>query len=146
MSAPTQPSVDPEQFRRRQRELHQLSARVESLKEYLVSLDKRKQSNRMVRTELRKRGGDKGKPAGKIWLATGEVFLKMSQEEAAGIMGEDDIQIENEIQTAREELKTATLEMEQVAGRDTASSAAFSTLKSMSSKEVDGMLGAAPRG
>lgn len=27
------------------------------------------------------------------------MFLKMSQEEAAGIMGEDDIQIENEIQT-----------------------------------------------
>ena len=33
-----------------------------------------RQSNRMVRTEMRKRGSDKGKQAGKIWLATGEVF------------------------------------------------------------------------
>jgi len=36
--------IDPEQFRQRQRALHQIGAKVASLKEYLVSLDKRKQA------------------------------------------------------------------------------------------------------
>ena len=68
-------ALDPESFRARQQEMHELGSKGASLKEYLVFLDQQRQSNREASTGVKKQLSKavKTTKTQKLWLASGDV-------------------------------------------------------------------------
>ena len=125
---------DPRRFQLREQEGHNLGLKAASLKEYLVSLDIRRQGNRSAQTALRQIP-----PAeGKVWMAAGDIFIRFDTAEAKKVMVQDTSAVEDEIDSTRAELKSVIEKIQALYGE---SDESFSKLKGMSSKEVGGILG-----
>jgi hypothetical protein len=125
---------DPVKFQQREQEAHNLGLRATSLKEYLVSLDIRRQGNRSAQSALRQNPP----PEGKVWMAAGDIFIRFDVAEAKKVMVQDSSSVEDEIDSTRAELKAVIESIQALYGE---SDESFSRLKGMSSKEVDGALG-----
>ena len=126
--------VDPQKFQKREQEAHSLGLKAGSLKEYLVSLDIRRQGNRSAQTALKQ-----NPPAeGKVWVAAGDIFIRFETAEAKKVIVQDTAAVEGEIDSTRAELKSVIDQIQQLYGE---SDRSFSTLKGVSSKEVSGILG-----
>jgi hypothetical protein len=125
---------DPHAFQKREQEAHTLGSRAASLKEYLISLDIRRQGNRSAQTALKQ-----SPPAdGKVWMAAGDIFIRFETAEAKKVMIQDTASVESEIDSTRAELKSVIENIQALYGE---SDTSFSNLKGMSSKEVGGVLG-----
>ena len=126
--------MSPAEFQKREQEAHALAAKAISLKEYLVSLDIRRQGNRMAQTALRK---DPPKE-GKLWMAAGEIFIRFETSEAKKVMVQDTSTVEDEIDETRKELKVVIEKIQAMYGQ---ADTAFSDLQGVSTKELRGLLG-----
>jgi hypothetical protein len=125
---------DPKKFQQREEEAHNLGLKAASLKEYIVSLDMRRQGNRSAQTALRQ-----NPPAeGKVWMAAGDIFIRFETAEAKKVMVQDTSTVEDEIDSTRAELKSVIEKIQALYGEADES---FSKLKGVSSKEVGGILG-----
>ena len=132
-------TVDPAAFRDTTKHLHDLNAKAASLKEYLVSMDQRRQDNRVA-----VRGVDKlPSSEHKLWLAAGDIFLRMPRDDAKAVIKKDDESIEVEIEIARKELLQVNAAMEGIAGSSTVHRAG-ANLQGMNASEVNQMLGGLP--
>lgn len=99
--------------------------------------DDRRQDNRVAA-----RGIDHEKNH-KLWMSSGDVFLRMSTADAKAVMKKDDESIAEEIEVARRELLEVNAELERIAGSGTAHRVGAS-LQGMNASEVNQILGGLP--
>lgn len=130
---------DPAAYQDATQQLHELNAKAASLREYLVSMDQRRQDNRIAA-----RGVDKLPVSERnLWLSAGDVFLRMGRDDAKESMKRDDASIAEEIEVARRELQQVNAAMEGLAGSSSAHRVG-ANLQGMASSEVNQVLGGLP--
>eukprot|EP00960_Hanusia_phi_P059059 764061-Hanusia_phi.AAC.1 len=130
--------MDPKLYQEKQRRLHELASKAASMQQYIVSLDERRQSNRMASRAI-----DKEEAGKKLWLTSGDIFVRSTVGEAKESMRKDSQAVDEELAATRGELLRVQAAMEEETGRGGAH-VVGSKLKGMKAEEVNSVLGNLP--
>ena len=129
-----QPQQTPEAFQKREQEAHVLGSKAAALKDYLISLDARRQGNREANNALRRNA-----PAEqRVWVSAGDIFIRFGTNDAKKVIVQDNSCIDDEIDSSRRELKSVIEKIQVLYGH---CDRTFSNLQGISQREIESILG-----
>eukprot|EP00285_Hemiselmis_virescens_P011483 CAMPEP_0173386650 /NCGR_PEP_ID=MMETSP1356-20130122/9237_1 /TAXON_ID=77927 ORGANISM="Hemiselmis virescens, Strain PCC157" /NCGR_SAMPLE_ID=MMETSP1356 /ASSEMBLY_ACC=CAM_ASM_000847 /LENGTH=143 /DNA_ID=CAMNT_0014342965 /DNA_START=17 /DNA_END=448 /DNA_ORIENTATION=- len=126
------PPETPQEYAELQGRLHELAGRSESLKEYALSLDIRRQGNREAAGGLRRHPPEEGK----VWMASGDIFLRFTSDRAQAMIEADSAETSKELEDVRAEQKEVASEIERLDGTSGGAAHLFRDLRPMSKEDM----------